>query len=133
MSNEAIEYSLKDMNANFYFTNSDGEARHENVPLEHLILEYKNKWEEVMRKTWFDFLEHCTYFIMSEIDSEFTHSHEFPKEFEPTMDFLVLLIVQKFDEQVLSNHGWYLSDRAGHGYDLGLLQPLSRDWVELFL
>ena len=133
VSEEPINYTLKDMDSNFYFTKQNAGHLYENVPLEEIISMYRNKWVQVLKESWIDFLEHCSYFMLQYIEPEYKYNHEFPKEFEPTLDYFVLFSVKNFDEKVLSKYGWYLSSRAGHGYDLGLLNSLGRGWIESIL
>ena len=131
---DKYEYTLKDMNTNFYFTKKDGGSLDEYVPLDEVISRYRKQWETTMKCVWFDFLEHCAYLIFNETHPEIEElkNHKFPSEFEPTLDMFVLMTVKRFDEEIISKDGWYLTDRVGHGYDLGLLSPLGCDWVKSF-
>lgn len=129
---DAKEYTLKDLDSNFYFSNTNGEHLDSYVRLDYLISKYSKEWEQVLKYTWLDFLEHCFYLILPNIYPELEFEHEFPNEFEPTIDMFVLLAVQQFDKEVLHDKGYYLSDRAGHGYDLGILKKLGVNWVEMF-
>lgn len=127
----AKEYTLKDLDSNFYFSNENIEFG-EYISIEELILVFPEEWEKVLKYTWLNFLEHCFYLILPNAFPDVEYDHEFPDEFEPTIDMFVLMVVEKFDEEVLSEKGYYLVDRAGIGYDLGILKKLGVNWLEMF-
>lgn len=129
---DAKEYTLKDLDSNFYFKNKNGKHLESYVPLNDLIYTYKKEWNENLKYSWIEFLEDCFYLMLPNIYPDVESDFELPKNFEPTIDMFVLLAVKNFDERVLSKEGYYLCDRAGHGYDLGILKGLGVNWVEIF-
>lgn len=129
---DAKEYTLEDLDSNFYFKNKNEEMLESYVMLDELIGRYSKEWGEVLKYVWLEFLEHCFYLMLPNCFPDLEYEHELPDGFEPTIDMFVLLAVKRFEEQVLSKRGYYLCDRAGHGYDLGILKKLGVNWVELF-
>lgn len=123
------EYTLNDLDSNFYFRNYNFESY---VPLDNLIIKYKKEWKEVLKFTWLNFLENCFYLMLPNLYPDLKYEYELVDGFEPTIDMFVLMAVKNFDEKVLSDKGYYLCDRSGRGYDLGILKDLGFNWIELF-
>ena len=128
--NDAKEYNLEDLDSNFYFSNVNNKDVY--VGLDILIKEYSTEWGKILKYTWLEFLEHCFYLMLPNLYPDLEFEHEFPESFEPTIDMFVLLSVKQFEKEVLSEKGYYLCDRAGYGYDLGILKKLGVNWMELF-